>query len=236
VEAWSAPCPGDAGRIMLHLAISDTGIGIPDEQVGYVFQRFTQSDASFTRKYEGAGLGLAIVKRLVALMDGSILVDSEVGRGTTIHLLLALGLPVREKSVSAVPALLDAAPTRLRILLAEDEAVSRLAMRTMLTRMGHDVLAVSNGLEAAQAYEEQDFDCVFMDIQMPEMDGIAATRRIRVMQEHSSRARVPVVALTAYAMPGDRERFMEAGMDGYVGKPVQEQELVEALAPFMRVS
>jgi len=236
VEAWSAPCPGDAGRTMLHLAISDTGIGIPDEQVGYVFQRFTQSDASFTRKYEGAGLGLAIVKRLVALMDGSILVDSEVGRGTTIHLLLALGLPVREKSASAAPALPDAAPARLRILLAEDEAVSRLAMRTMLTRMGHDVLAVSNGLEAVQAYEEQDFDCVFMDIQMPEMDGIAATRRIRAIQEQSSRAQVPVVALTAYAMSGDRERFMEAGMDGYVGKPVQEPELVEALALLMRGS
>jgi len=236
VEAWRDPSPGLAGRVRLHLAISDTGIGIPDEQVGYVFQRFTQSDASFTRKYEGAGLGLAIVKRLVALMDGTILVDSEAGRGTTIHLQLTLGMPARAESATHAAQQPGSKLVGLRILLAEDEAVSRLAMRTILARMGHEVLAVANGLEAVQAYGAQPFDCVFMDIQMPEMDGVEATRRIRALQTRSAKARVPVVALTAYAMPGDRERFMEAGMDGYVGKPVQEPELAEVLAPLTRLS
>jgi len=236
VEAWRDPSPGLVGRVRLHLAITDTGIGIPDEQVGYVFQRFTQSDASFTRKYEGAGLGLAIVKRLVALMDGTILVDSEVGRGTTIHLQLALGVPARAEPSPHATLQQGTTLVGLRILLAEDEAVSRLAMRTMLTRMGHEVQAVANGVEAVQAYEAHPFDCVFMDIQMPEMDGVEATRRIRTLQTRSSLARVPVVALTAYAMPGDRERFIEAGMDGYVGKPVQESELAEVLAPLTRLS
>jgi PAS domain S-box-containing protein len=237
VEAWSAPRSGSNGkRANVYLSVVDSGIGIPDEQVRYVFQRFTQSDASFTRKYEGAGLGLAIVKRLVGLMDGSILVDSEVGCGTAIHLMLVLGLPTRADAIIPEADQHGDAPDRLRILLAEDEAVSRLAMRTMLSRLGHEVTAVANGLEAVRAYEEQDFDCVFMDIQMPEMDGVEATLRIRALQAHSSRPRVPVMALTAYAMPGDRERFIDAGMDGYVGKPVQELELAEVLAPLSRLA
>jgi len=234
-EAWCSPRVGDPGRVNLYLSVTDTGIGIPDEQVGYVFQRFTQSDASFTRKYEGAGLGLAIVKRLAALMGGSIVVDSEVGRGTSICLHLVMQLPAAREPAVSTPVL-PAPETHLRILLAEDEAVSRLAVGTMLTRMGHKVTAVGDGLEAVQAFEHGEFDCVFMDIQMPELDGVEAARRIRALQVRSGQARVPVLALTAYAMPGDRERFMEAGMDGYIGKPVQEAELMEALAPLKRVS
>jgi CheY-like chemotaxis protein len=150
--------------------------------------------------------------------------------------MLVLGLPTRADAIIPEADQHGDAPDRLRILLAEDEAVSRLAMRTMLSRLGHEVTAVSNGLEAVRAYEEQDFDCVFMDIQMPEMDGVEATLRIRALQAHSSRPRVPVMALTAYAMPGDRERFIDAGMDGYVGKPVQELELAEVLAPLSRLA
>jgi two-component system, chemotaxis family, CheB/CheR fusion protein len=234
VEAWSMPVATDTGRVHLYLSVSDTGIGIADDQVGYLFERFTQSDASFTRKYEGAGLGLAIVKRLVTLMGGSIVVDSEVERGTTVCLHLVLSLPEADQCASHTPRA-KLAPDRLRILLAEDEVVSRLAMHTMLVRLGHEVTVVANGAEAVRAYEAQDFDCVFMDIQMPEMDGVEATRRIRDLQKNSERPRVPVVALTAYAMSGDRERFMDAGMDGYVGKPVQEPELAEALANLARV-
>lgn len=230
VEAWSLPHSTVRGRVVLHLSVSDTGIGIPDDQVDYVFKRFTQSDASFARKYEGAGLGLAIVKRLVDLMGGTIVVDSEVGRGTSIHLTLVLDEPgAGDASLSRSESGPRAVPP-LRLLLAEDEAVSRLAVRTMLTRMGHSVTAVENGLQAVQAFAQQEFDCVVMDIQMPELDGVEATQRIRAMQEAGARPRTPVIALTAYAMAGDRERFLSLGMDGYVSKPVQEADLTEALA------
>ncbi|MBI5519549.1 MAG: PAS domain S-box protein [Desulfovibrio sp.] len=233
VEAWSMPHTTLPGKVRLYVSVCDTGIGIPDEQIDHVFKRFTQSDASFARKFEGAGLGLAIVKRLVELMDGSITVDTEVGRGTDIHLALTLALPEVAETVAA-PAGPERAAQPLRILLAEDEMVSRLAVRTMLTRMGHAVTAVENGLEAVDAYAEAQFDCVLMDIQMPEMDGVEAAQRIRALQKAGGRSWAPVVALTAYAMPGDRERFLAAGMDAYVSKPVQEPELAELLAAFAR--
>jgi len=230
VEAWCSPQAALRGRAVLHVSVNDTGIGIPDDQVNYVFKRFTQSDASFARKYEGAGLGLAIVKRLVNLMGGSLVVDSEVGRGTSIHLTLVLDEPGAGDASLSRPDGVSRAVEPLRLLLAEDEAVSRLAVRTMLTRMGHSVTAVENGLQAVQAFAQKEFDCVFMDIQMPELDGVEATQRIRAMQETGARPQTPVIALTAYAMAGDRERFLSLGMDGYVSKPVQEAELAEALA------
>jgi len=229
VEAWSAPHASQPEAVRLHLCVSDTGIGIQDEQVDYVFKRFTQSDASFARKYEGAGLGLAIVKRLVDLMGGTIMVDTEVGRGTDIHLALVLGLPKAGDETLTLPGDRTSSGRPLRLLLAEDELVSRLAVRTMLTRMGHDVVAVENGLEAVRAFSEQDFDCVFMDIQMPELDGVEAAQRIRAMQVIGARPQAPVIALTAYAMPGDRERFIDSGMDGYVSKPVQDVDLADVL-------
>ncbi|MGE4264269.1 MAG: PAS domain S-box protein [Desulfovibrio sp.] len=230
VEAWSMPHPTIPSRVILHLSVCDTGIGIPDEQVDYVFKRFTQSDASFARKYEGAGLGLAIVKRLVDLMGGAIAVDSEAGRGTGIHLTLLLDEPGAGDAALPLLEKTPATAKPLRLLLAEDEAVSRLAVRTMLTRMGHDVTAVEDGLQAVQAFAQDDFDCIFMDIQMPELDGVEATQRIRAMQEAGARPWTPVIALTAYAMSGDRERFLSLGMSGYVSKPVQEADLAEALA------
>jgi len=229
VEAWSRAAGSSPGKVHLYVVVSDTGIGIPDEKVGYVFERFTQSDASCVRQYEGAGLGLAIVKRLVGLMDGNIAVDSEVGRGTSIYLHLPLGLPAVTTASAHVLAEASGDLAPLRILLAEDEAVSRLAMRTMLERAGHAVQAAGNGLEALQAVCNKDFDCVLMDIQMPEMDGVEATRHIRTLQEQSGRRRIPIIALTAYAMPGDREKFLAAGMDDYVSKPVQEEDLRRAL-------
>lgn len=230
VEAWSMPHPTIPSRVILHLSVSDTGIGISDEQIDYVFKRFTQSDASFARKYEGAGLGLAIVKRLVDLMGGAIAVDSEVNRGTSIHLTLLLDEPGAGEALLPLSAKDHAAAKPLRLLLAEDEAVSRLAVRTMLARMGHEVTAVEDGLQAVQAFAQEDFDCVFMDIQMPGLDGVEAAQRIRAMQETGAKPWTPVIALTAYAMSGDRERFLSLGMNGYVSKPVQEADLAEALA------
>jgi PAS domain S-box-containing protein len=228
VEAWTGTRDIRPDSVRLYFCVSDTGIGIPRDKLGYVFERFTQSDGSFTRQYDGAGLGLAIVKRLVQLMDGSIVVDSEVGEGTSIWVQLPLARPPAGQSVAASPPEQEGEAPR-RILVVEDESVSRLAMRAMLERLGHAVTTAANGLDAVQAFGGESFDCVFMDIQMPEMDGVEATQRIHSMQDALGLRRTPIIAVTAYAMPGDRERFLAAGMDAYVSKPVQEEDLSRAL-------
>jgi PAS domain S-box-containing protein len=216
----------------LHLWVADTGVGIEDERIGYLFERFTQSDASYARRYEGAGLGLAIVKRIVDLMHGSICVDSDLGAGTTIHVALPLQtVPEAERAAARkTPTAVQAKPLgSLRILVAEDDEISRLSTQVMLKRMGHACVLAGNGREAVEALERESFDCVLMDVQMPEMDGVTATRVIRSATELGARARVPIIALTAHAMEGDRERFLEAGMDDHVAKPVQREELEAAL-------
>jgi CheY-like chemotaxis protein len=200
-----------------------------------VFGRFTQAESGYTRPYEGAGLGLAIVKRIVELMGGSICVDSDVGVGTTIYLDLLLDTVDRaDQAIGDVHRsriVPEAGP--LRILLADDEPIGQMSMLVLLKRMGHEVITASNGNEAIDALMQNDIDCILMDIQMPEMDGVEATKRIRSMSELVGKARVPIIALTAYAMQGDREKFLAAGMDNHVAKPVQMEELQKALSRVM---
>jgi len=230
IDAWSQPSTLNAGAIWLYVTITDTGVGIPDDKLEHIFQRFTQVDASFARPFEGAGLGLALVKRIVTLMRGNILVDSEVGAGTTISVALQLELPGAEHRRSAKRRgdELDALRP-LNILLAEDEAISQMATTLMLQKLGHKVLSVNNGLEALEALRDRDFDCILMDVQMPELDGVAATKAIRSLVGMNGKSEIPIIALTAYAMPGDRERFLAAGMNDHVTKPVQQAELLRAL-------
>ncbi len=226
VEAWARPHAADFGRVRLYLSIGDTGIGMEDSRLADMFEGFTQADGSFSRRYQGAGLGLAIVKRLVLLMDGTINVESEPGHGTTFHLMLPLSLPpdistpvVDERTAPRR----DAAPKR--ILLVEDEEVSRLATKLLLERIGCAVTCATNGREAVEAFKADRYDCVLMDIQMPEMDGVEATRIIRALETAGDAQPTPIIALTAYAMPGDRERFLTAGLDEHVTKPVQMEDL-----------
>jgi len=231
LEAWAQPSGRDPTKSHLYLSVSDTGIGIPENKIEHVFRRFTQVDASYVRKFEGAGLGLAIVKRIVDLMGGSILVDSEEGAGTTIvvGLLVDNRQPLAQQQPAAKPRSDRQGP--LRILLAEDEPISQLATVLMLRKMGHAAESVNNGREALEAVrgKEKVYDCVLMDIQMPEMDGVEATQAIRKL-ENPELSDIPIIALTAYALPGDRERFLKAGMDHYLGKPVQSAELKALLA------
>ncbi|PKN09755.1 MAG: hypothetical protein CVU73_02095 [Deltaproteobacteria bacterium HGW-Deltaproteobacteria-8] len=232
VEAWAGS--GETfgpGRIRLYLSVADSGIGIPDDKIDYVFHRFTQNDGTFTRQYEGAGLGLAIVKRIVGLMQGGISVESTVDQGTSINLYVVLG--TQQAVVLAQHAegmdLSAEAERPLRILLAEDDATSQLAMRVLLGRMGHEVVSVETGRMAVEALKAGDFDCILMDIQMPDMDGVEATRLIRTMPELAHKAHIPIIALTAYVMSGDRERFLAVGLDGHVPKPVEMDLLRQAL-------
>ncbi len=205
----------------LLFTVADTGIGIAEDQVRIIFEPFSQGGASFVRGQQGAGLGLAIVKRLVGLMGGRIYVESVPGEGTEFSFCLPLGLgdPDRARPVEAVreeAGTLDS----LRILLAEDDRVNQLAMTRILEKAGGVVTVAHDGREALAALEEHDFDVVLMDIQMPVMDGLEATRSIRESERLGPRRRTPIIALTAYAMAGDKDKFLRAGMDGYLAKPV----------------
>jgi PAS domain S-box-containing protein len=217
--------------LWVHIDVIDTGMGIPDQMHDAIFERFTQTDSTYSRQHEGAGLGLTIVRHILELMGGSISVQSHVGQGTTMSLALPLAaLGEQAPATASKPASVSLAPTLtpLRVLLAEDEEISQFAMQVMLRRMGHTVTAVGTGRAAVEALAEAEFDVVLMDIQMPEMDGVAATRIIRAMSD-KAKAGVPIVALTAYAMEGDREKFLSTGMDDYVTKPVNQEDLLRAL-------
>ena len=214
------------GKARLLFTVADTGIGIPDDKLGSVGEAFTQADGSYTRDQQGAGLGLTISKRLTDLMEGSITIDSETGQGTMVYLMLPLALPDLDETAGAGrDARAADAPLSLRILLAEDDAVNRLGVRRLLEKLGCHVVEAVNGQEAVAAFARESFDCVLMDIQMPIMDGVEATRRIR----QNGGQGVPIIAMTAYAMSGDREKFLAAGLTDYVAKPVEIENLRQVI-------
>jgi signal transduction histidine kinase/ActR/RegA family two-component response regulator len=224
----------DGGR-RLNFAVRDTGIGIPREKQQLLFRPFIQADGSITRKYGGSGLGLAISSRLIELMGGTIRLQSEPGEGTLIEFSIPF-VVAHDRPVVEVPVNGDAAivPAK-RILLAEDNPVNQKVASKMLEQDGHSVRVVCNGKDALEALACESFDVVFMDIQMPEMDGLEATSQIRA-GERDPRKRVPIIAMTAHAMAGDRERCLAAGMDGYISKPLQRVELRRALCAVHRES
>ena len=216
--------------------VRDTGIGIPPEHHRRIFEMFCQADGSTSRKYGGTGLGLAIASRLVTLMGGQLTVESVVGKGScfefTIH--------IREGKPNTLVKKPDAS-TRLKgarrtatILLAEDNKVNQmLAVRT-LEKGGYHVLVAANGVEAVQIALEQPLDLILMDIQMPEMDGFEATAKIRAWQAAKAKRPIPVIAMTAHALKGDRERCLDGGMTDYISKPVRPADLLDMVARHVR--
>ena len=217
-------------RYELHFSISDTGIGIPEEKLDRLFQSFSQVDSTTTRKYGGTGLGLAISRRLVELMGGEIWVVSRPGLGSTFHFTIL----AEEAEEISIP--IDSCATRaetqsrrkngtLRILLAEDNAINQMVAIQMLKRLGYSADVAGNGLEVLQAIERQPYDVVLMDVQMPEMDGLVAAQEIRKLWPKGPR----IIAITAYALKGDRERCLAAGMDDYISKPIVIEELRRVL-------
>jgi signal transduction histidine kinase/HPt (histidine-containing phosphotransfer) domain-containing protein/ActR/RegA family two-component response regulator len=222
------------GAVGLRFAVRDTGVGIPADKQQFIFEPFTQVEGVLTRKYEGTGLGLAITSRLVEMMGGRLAVESEVGRGSTFRFTAWFALQDDPGGIAAPPtAPVSQAPVPelqqpLRILLAEDNLVNQKLAVSILAKQGHTVVVASNGREALAALEERPFDAVLMDVQMPEMDGLAAAAAIRE-REQGTGQHVPIIAMTAYAMKGDREHCLAAGMDSYVAKPVRAAELFRAL-------
>jgi PAS domain S-box-containing protein len=219
------------GRARLLFSVSDTGIGIPDDKVDHIFEPFTQVDGSYVRRHQGAGLGLGIVKRLIGLLGGAMCIDSEPGRGTTLHAALGFDAASGEASPDQADEVPGPGRTGLRLLVVEDNRVNRLMVARMLDTMGHEVETANNGEDALRMLEEHPYDAVFMDIQMPGMNGVQATRRIRDAGPDSAMdPAVPIIAITAHAMAGDREVFLEGGMDDYIAKPVELDELKAVLA------
>ncbi len=238
------------GTPALHFTVTDTGVGMPAEKMSQLFQPFNQLDASTTRRFGGTGLGLAISHRLVELMNGEIWFESQVGVGTTAHVVIslpaskspALGRPARmdlsslqlEKqttiAIAGLPILTSHARS-LRILVAEDHAINQRLIVELLKRMGAvSVHLVSDGLAVGEAVENGSFDVILMDCQMPHRDGYEATRHIRALeQEDPTRHRTYIIALTAAALDGDRENALAAGMDDYLTKPLRPESLCLAL-------
>ena len=219
----------DPHRVRLLFLVADTGVGIPEDKMKDIFQPFTQVDGSTTRKHHGTGLGLSIVDRLVRFLGGGLTMESNAGAGTTACVRLDFPLPPAGQGrgtpdVRPGPSGRAQAP-RLTVLVAEDEAVNQLFLLRALAVLGHDAEVAGNGEAALEALRRRRFDVVLMDIHMPEMDGLEATTRIRAEAGGATDSAVPVVALTAHAMEGDRERFLAAGMDDYLSKPVDMQEL-----------
>ncbi|MFP4517536.1 MAG: PAS domain-containing protein, partial [Desulfovibrionales bacterium] len=209
----------------LRFTVTDTGIGIPKDKIDDVFHSFTQIDPTYSKKFAGAGLGLAISKQIVELMQGTIEAESEPGKGSTFSFTITFekGRGVQKTSEDML-TMSDLPP--LSILLAEDNAVNRLFLHRALSTAGHTVTEAVNGYQALEELGRGRFDLILMDIQMPEMDGLEATREIR---SNGLAPGIPIIALTAYAMKGDREKFLEAGMDGYVSKPVDFGELARVI-------
>jgi PAS domain S-box-containing protein len=230
VHAGILPVSPRQGTVMVLLVIKDTGIGIPSEKIDYVFESFTQVDGTYTRQYQGTGLGLGIVRSLVRSMNGTITVDSEAGMGTTMYVTLQLALPRDDERVAEHIRPVLRERTGLAILVVEDDRVNQLAISRMLEKMGHFPTCVPNGEKALELLRGSTFDCVFMDIQMPVMDGMEATRMIRTAPALAGVASIPIIALTAHAMPADREAFLKAGMNDYVAKPVSFEQLAEVLS------
>lgn len=249
------PLSNEADLSWIRLSVEDTGIGVAEEHLGRLFEPFYRAEGAYNRAYEGAGLGLPLVHKFVRLMGGRVRMESTAGVGSVVHVELPFRIPKEKALGSSPMDAADIArsaenatrganapdasdahgaptlpagesrPAPLSILLAEDDRINQLALHRLLQKRGHRVQIANNGQEAVDLFAQHEFDCILMDIQMPVMNGVEATQSIRTSEVLSSRKRVTIFAVTAHAMAGDRERFLAAGMDNYLAKPLKIQDL-----------
>ena len=231
VEAYALPSRSN-DTLRVFFAIEDSGCGIADEDLGNLFQPFTQASQGYTRNHQGAGLGLTISKQLVNLMGGEMAVESEEGVGTTFAFCVTFGKEAQSHDHEVAVESRLAPPVSRRILVAEDDETTVFSISRLLEKSGHSVTVVSNGQEALEMHGVSDFDLILMDVSMPVMDGIEACQRIRGSR-NSHKRDIPIIALTAYAMAGDKEKFLAAGMSGYVAKPVNMESLMQMMSEML---
>jgi len=228
-------CWGGANDACLIFTVTDTGIGIPEEMLPNIFDSFTRVEGQLTRTIQGAGLGLAIAKRLTKLMGGDIWVESEEGKGSTFRFTVVFG-PCEAQTPDAPENREDLHSLLwpLQALVVEDKEINRKLLQKLLARMEIGTDCAVDGVEALKMLVANRYDCVLMDIQMPDLDGLEATRRIRAGLGGATPSDVPVIAVTGYAMKGDKERFLAVGMDDYLPKPIIKEELFQAIARAVR--
>ncbi|MBT8145973.1 MAG: response regulator [Gammaproteobacteria bacterium] len=252
----------DANNIKFVIGVVDTGIGISEDKVGMIFEPFSQADGSTTREFGGSGLGLSISKRLIDNMGGEIGVYSEQGVGSNFWLKLTLKkgrrirhedgtveeLPVRKTGLSTtdIHGVTDSSQSgdrdnlnvavSKRVLLVEDNEVNQKVAMAMIGKLGCDMVLASNGREAVEIFRKGNFDLILMDCQMPVMDGYEATREIRKIEDAEALERTPILAVTANAVSGDREKVLEAGMDDYLSKPYQYNQLLEMINKYLNLA
>ena len=224
-----AASDGPGPDTSIRFAIEDTGPGVAPDRRSAIFDTFTQADSSVTRRHGGTGLGLAISRRIVELMGGRLELESEVGVGSTFHFEVPLAVGARsglrlQRSTSEEPDLRGR-----RVLVAEDHPVNQRVLSLMLEKLGCEYRVAANGLEVLRMLREAPYDVILMDWQMPEMSGIEATEQIRAMQSEPF-CSIPILAVTANAMQGDREECLRAGMNDFLSKPIDRQKLMQKLA------
>jgi signal transduction histidine kinase len=218
------------GKARLRIDVIDTGIGIPEDQQQHIFEKFTQADTSISRRFGGTGLGLAITRSLVEMQNGSIAVESRPGRGTMFSVVLDFALPREDEGPQAAGDANGMRPMFSgRILVVEDNLVNQKLVAAVLQKHGYTVMIAESGPQALAALEQQEFQLVLMDVQMPVIDGIETTRRIR---NDSRWAGLPIVAMTARAMEGDKENCLGAGMNGFITKPIHAAHLLSVVEEF----
>jgi signal transduction histidine kinase/CheY-like chemotaxis protein len=233
VLSCQEPMPPPAGgppRMEVRISVADTGIGMDQQTIARLFTRFMQADPSSTRRFGGTGLGLSIAQELARLMGGQVAVESRLGDGSTFTLVLSLAMApelAAAPEVEEPSALLPEAEVALRILAAEDDEINRMVLSGFLTPYGHSLTLVGDGAEAVEAVRREAFDIVLMDVMMPNLDGVQATRAIRALPP--PQCEVPIIALTANALAGHREEYLKAGMDDYVSKPISRAVLYRAV-------
>jgi signal transduction histidine kinase/CheY-like chemotaxis protein len=218
----------------LVIEVTDTGAGIPPDRLANLFERFTQADASTTRRYGGSGLGLAISRGLARMMGGDITASSIIGEGSVFCARLPLARTEAEAAVAADPSGAEAPSGTLRILAAEDNATNRLVLQTLLQQVGLDPRMVEDGQQALDAWRAGHWDVILMDVQMPVMDGVAATRAIREIEAAEGRPRTPIIALTANAMSHQAAEYTAVGMDALAPKPIQFEQLIGAISQVLQ--
>ncbi len=225
----------DEKEVLIRIEVEDTGVGIPTNKHQKLFLAFSQADGSTTRKHGGTGLGLTIVKQLVGMMHGNLGIDSEVGKGSKFWFVIPLGIAPEEESSTLVVARVDeAVKIEGRVLLVEDNPVNQMVAKKMLEKVGLQSELAENGREALEFLKRDSFDAVLMDCQMPEMDGFEATRLWREQETLSESGHLPIIAMTANVMEGDKERCLVSGMDDYLGKPVRMAELGAVLQRWIK--